>query len=177
MLQSMGRKEWNSTERLNNNNKAAGFLGGSAVKSPPASAGVVGLIPGPGRCPEDNGNPLQYSCLGNPMDRGSWHATLGSQRVGHNLETEHARDWTHKKSAYKRRITVQTDKTFPCFRAMTRWFCTQQFLLWHRQQSYICQKTSTKWVSRLQGSFLGSNLTSIAQKYQKPLPKPFQGDS
>ena len=71
MLQSMGRKEWNSTERLNNNSKAAGFLGGSAVKSPPASAGVVGLIPGPGRCPEDNGNPLQYSCLGNPMDRGS----------------------------------------------------------------------------------------------------------
>ena len=47
MLQSMGRKEWNSTERLNINNKAAGFLGGSAVKSPPAGTGVVGLIPGP----------------------------------------------------------------------------------------------------------------------------------
>ena len=37
------------------------------VKNPPANAGVVGFIPGLG-----NGNPLQYSCLGNPMDRGAW---------------------------------------------------------------------------------------------------------
>ena len=45
------------------------------VKNPPASAGDVGLIPGPGRSPgEGNGNPLQYSCLGNPMDRGYWWA-------------------------------------------------------------------------------------------------------
>ena len=41
------------------------------VKNPPASGGA-GLIPGSGRSPgEDNGNPLQYSCLRNPMDRGS----------------------------------------------------------------------------------------------------------
>ena len=39
-------------------------------------AGDVGLIPGSGRSPgEENGNPLQYSCLGNPMDRGAWWAT------------------------------------------------------------------------------------------------------
>ena len=37
----------------------------------------VGLIPGLGRCPgEGNGNPLQFSCLGNPMDRGTWRATV-----------------------------------------------------------------------------------------------------
>ena len=52
----------------------SGFPGGSAVKNPPASAGdagEVGSIPGLGRSPgEGNGNPLQYSCLGNPMDRG-----------------------------------------------------------------------------------------------------------
>ena len=46
------------------------------VKNPPAKAGDTGLIPGSGRSPgEGNGNPLQYSCLGNPMDRGAWWAT------------------------------------------------------------------------------------------------------
>jgi len=49
-----------------------GFPGGSVVKNPPASAGDVGSTPGLGRCPgEGNGNPLQYSCLGDPMDRGA----------------------------------------------------------------------------------------------------------
>ena len=53
------------------------FPGGSAVKKPTASAGDVGLIPGLGRSPgEGNGNPLQYLCLKNPMDRGSWKATV-----------------------------------------------------------------------------------------------------
>ena len=47
------------------------------VKNPPANAEDVGLIPGSGRSPgEGNGNPLQYSCLGNPMDRGAWWATV-----------------------------------------------------------------------------------------------------
>ena len=54
-----------------------GFPGGSVVKNPPANAGDVGLIPGSGRSPgEGNGNPLQYSCLGNPMDREAWWATV-----------------------------------------------------------------------------------------------------
>ena len=57
------------------------------VKNPPASAGDlrdVGSIPGPGRSTkEEIGNPLQYSCLENPMDRGAWWAPMGSQRVGH----------------------------------------------------------------------------------------------
>ena len=48
------------------------------VKNPPTNAGDVrdaGLIPGSGRCPgERNGNPLQYSSLGNPMDREAWWA-------------------------------------------------------------------------------------------------------
>ena len=51
-----------------------------AVKSLPASAGDVrdaGSVPGSGRSPgEGNGNPLQYSCLENPMDRGSWLAIV-----------------------------------------------------------------------------------------------------
>ena len=60
------------------------------MKNLPASAGDVGLIPGfdifPG---EENGNPLQHSCLGNPMDRGAWWATVhGVATVGHNLMTK-----------------------------------------------------------------------------------------
>ena len=67
-----------------------GFPGGSVVKNLPANAEDVGSISGSGRSPgRGHGNPLQYSCLGNPMDRGAWWATVyGSQRVGHNLVTE-----------------------------------------------------------------------------------------
>ena len=50
------------------------WLGG---KNPLADAGDEGSIPGSGRSPrEGNGNPLQYSCLGNPMDRGAWQAAV-----------------------------------------------------------------------------------------------------
>ena len=49
--------------------------GGSVVKNPPANIGDIDLSPGSGRCPgEGNGKSLQYSCLGNPMDRGAWRA-------------------------------------------------------------------------------------------------------
>ena len=49
----------------------------TAVKNLPASAGDQGSIPGLGRSPgEGNGNPLQYSCLGNPMDRGASQAAV-----------------------------------------------------------------------------------------------------
>ena len=49
------------------------FSGDSMVKKPPANAGDMGLIPGLGRPPgEGNGNPLQYFCMENPMDRGAW---------------------------------------------------------------------------------------------------------
>ena len=63
-----------------------GFPGGAAVKASACNVGDLGSIPGSGRYPgEGNGNPLQYSCLENPMDRGAWRATVhGSQRVGHN---------------------------------------------------------------------------------------------
>ena len=50
-----------------------GFPGGSEVKASASNAGDLGLIPGSGRSPgEGNGNPLQYSCLENPMDREAW---------------------------------------------------------------------------------------------------------
>ena len=62
-----------------------GFLGGSDSKESASNAGDLGLIPGLGRFPEEgNGNPLQYSCLDNSMDRGNWGLQfMGSQRVTH----------------------------------------------------------------------------------------------
>ena len=57
-----------------------GFPGGAVVKNPAINAGDVrtsGSIPGQGTSPGGgHGNPLQYSCLENPMDRGTWRATL-----------------------------------------------------------------------------------------------------
>ena len=60
---------------------------GSDAKVSVYNAGDLGLIPGSGRFPgEGNGNPLQYSCLENPMDGGAWCRLLsvGSQRVRHD---------------------------------------------------------------------------------------------
>ena len=69
---------------------SGGFPGGSAVQNLPASAEDsrdTGLIPGSGRPPgEGHGNPFQYSCLGNPMDRGAWRATVLG--VGYDLVTK-----------------------------------------------------------------------------------------
>ena len=56
------------------------------VKNLPANAEDVSLIPGSGRSPgEGNGNPPQYSCLRNPMDRGAWGATV--HEVAKELDT------------------------------------------------------------------------------------------
>ena len=53
------------------------FPGGLVLKNQPTDAGHTGSIPGLGRSPrEGNGNPLQYSCLENPMDGGAWWATV-----------------------------------------------------------------------------------------------------
>ena len=64
-----------------------GFPHSSVGKESACNAGDLGLIPGLGRSPgEGNGNPLQCSCLKNPMDRGAWQATVhGVARVGHDL--------------------------------------------------------------------------------------------
>ena len=62
----------------------------SVGKESAPNAGGPGSIPGSGRSPgEGNGNPLQYSCLENPTDRGAWWAMIhGVARVGHDLETK-----------------------------------------------------------------------------------------
>ena len=67
-----------------------GFPGSSLVKNQLANGGDEGSTPGLGRSPgEGNGNPLQYNCLENPMDRGAWRATVhGITRVGRDLATK-----------------------------------------------------------------------------------------
>ena len=67
-----------------------GYPCSSVGKESACNAGDPGLIPGSGRSPgEGNGNPLQYSCLENPMDRGAWQATVhGVTKVRHDLATK-----------------------------------------------------------------------------------------
>ena len=66
-----------------------GFPGGSVIKNPPINAGDEGLIPGSGRSPRvRNSNPLQYSCLGNTMDRGAWWAAIHGVVQSDNLVTK-----------------------------------------------------------------------------------------
>ena len=81
-----------------------GFPSGSVVKNPPANAGGVGSIPRLGRFPgEGNGNPLQYSCLGNPMDRGAWQATVhGVAKSRTRLSDELTRTTKEKKERKKK---------------------------------------------------------------------------
>ena len=66
------------------------FLHGLVVKNWPANAGEVDSIPGSGRSPgEGNGNPLQLSCLGNPIDRSLvGYRPWGHKKVRHNLVTK-----------------------------------------------------------------------------------------
>ena len=82
-----------------------GFPGGSVVKNPPANAGDTGSIPGSERSPgEGNGNPLQYSCLENTMDRGAWQATvpgvaeLDTHMFTHGHTHTHTHGHTHTRT-------------------------------------------------------------------------------
>ena len=68
------------------------------VKNLPANVGDVGSIPGSARSPgEGNGNPLHYSCLGNPMDRGARRAAVHGVQRSDRMERAHTR--VHKLNA------------------------------------------------------------------------------
>ena len=76
------------------------------VKNPPANAGVTGLIPGLGRSHGvGNGNPLQYSCLENSMDRGAWRATVHG--VTKSLTQLSVHTYTHLFMWFSRRKQVR----------------------------------------------------------------------
>ena len=76
-------------------------------KEPAYQAGNSGSIPGSGRSPgEGNGNPLQYSCLGNTMNRGTWQATV------HEVATKQQHEVMDKHSCSKksRKVNVSREK-------------------------------------------------------------------
>ena len=95
----------------------SGFLGGTSGKELlPTNAGDVrdvGSIPRSGRSPEGgHGNPLQYSCLENSMDRGAWWVTAWSQRVDHNWsDVTHTHTHTHTKYHQVLRRADSLEKT------------------------------------------------------------------
>ena len=75
------------------------------VKNPPANVGNVGWIPGSGRSSEvGSGNPLQYSCLKNPMDRRAWQATV------HGVTKSQTQLSTHTLMAYAGFLTSQNNE-------------------------------------------------------------------
>ena len=78
-----------------------GFPGGAEVKTSACNVGDLGSIPGWGRSPgEGNGNPLQYSCLENPMEGGAWWATV--HRVAKSqTRLRHTHTHTHTQGLYK----------------------------------------------------------------------------
>ena len=74
----MDREAWRATvPGVTESDMTKDFPGGSEGKESASNAGDLGSIPGLGRSPGGgHGNPLQYSCLENPMDRGAWQATV-----------------------------------------------------------------------------------------------------
>jgi len=101
------------------------------VKNPPANAGDirdVGSTPGLGRSPAGgHGNPLQYSCLENPIDRGAWWATTGSCRVGHDRS-----DFATTKTP-RGRIRTLVDCSLKCKMVQSLW----KTLRWYRKELKI----------------------------------------
>ena len=77
LLSDLRRSKWEGNIKKRGYMYTWGFPVGSESKESASNVGSLGSIPGSGRSPgEGNGNPLQYSCLENPMDRGTWWATV-----------------------------------------------------------------------------------------------------
>ena len=131
-------------------------------KNPPANAGDVGLIPGLGSYPgERNGNPHQYSCLGNPMDRGAWwttvHGVAKSQTQLSNWVCMHSL-WVNDlnypfscKSITKglkrfQRWETQVDKTVLC---LSLGICTNIAFTFHLIQLKVIAVSKITWIGEI----------------------------
>ena len=121
------------------------------IKNPPANAGDVrsgGSIPGSGRSPGgENGKSFQYSCLENPVDRGTWQATVYSVRVGHDwsdLALTHAVNfkcyiWLNQGKTELENYTVVNYISFllSLLGALVWWSLWESHEKWKQQISYL----------------------------------------
>ena len=133
------------------------------VKNPPASAENSDSIPESGRSPGGgNGNPLQYSCLGNLMDRGAcpWHYSPWGHRVGPNLPTK------QQQSATLGQILLDPETA----KVNERWKPSSAQL---RGKDYPTSTIAKCWHVGTQASAMASGLclSSLAP----PVPAPFSG--
>ena len=94
------------------------------VKNPPANVGDMGSITGSGRSPrEGNGNPLQYSCLGNLMDRGACGLQSMGSRVRHDLVTGQQQQYSTMNGVDKRAMyTRGTQLLHPDYISFNEYF-------------------------------------------------------
>ena len=126
-------------------NHFGGFPGNSVAKNPPAKVGVEGLIPGLRRSPEENDNPLQYSCSENPMDRGDCQATVHG--ITKELDTT---EWLNS-----------NNKINPLQKITIKWSWT-----WHMWNYRLCVFWSTYcWaIERRTGYWLYSLIDILLKK-------------
>ena len=97
-----------------------GFPGGSVVKNLLANAGDAGLIPGSGRSPGGgNDNPLQYSCLENPMDRRAWWAVVHGVRK--EVDTTERLNSNSMLTAIVRSLLQRQNMSFSTNAVSSRW--------------------------------------------------------
>ena len=144
-----------------------GFPGGSSGKEPTCNAEDIrdrGSIPGLGRSPGgENGNPLQYSCLENPMDRGAWRAIV--HRV-----TKSQTQLKRLKHANQEYITQRREKSKCYSWSFTK--LTQTCLF----NEYCLQLCLEKWAPDLwviseflESSEIYSRFTSRPENYTEPI--------
>ena len=86
-----------------------GFLGGSVVKNPPANAGETASMPGSGKSSgEGNGNPFQYSCVENSMDRGAWWAAVRGVKKSQTRLSMHAQSVDLFNLFYQKKVHIRS---------------------------------------------------------------------
>ena len=118
-----------------------GFSGGSDGKESACNAGDLGWIPGSGRSPgERNSNPLQYSCLGNPMDRGAWWAT-GIFQIGilEQLAISSSRESSQPRDQTCIPCMSYTGRQIPFHGAIWETLATFKYLKNHTRH-FVCSK-------------------------------------
>ena len=150
-LQSMGsqrvRHDWATSLH-----KIKDFNGGSAEKNPPANAGDRGSIPESGRSPRRrNGNPLQYSCLANPMDRRSWWAPV------HGVTKDAIQQLNNKGSKLPPQLSKATEER-RCLSCMK--------FLWEVKLRFILA-SSWEWMAALEMLLGDTAMLCVPQRLQE----------